>query len=148
MMTLKMYLIHSSSRTRINVVQTLPSTHLILKHIKQPNANAPVLFVDFSSAFNTTQPHVLLEKMKAMEVIPFIHKWYLSFLTGRSQLARVNRTHSLSLTTNTGVPQGCVSSPLFYTLHKQLYIHNLWKLHCQFCTRLCNPQPIVCPQRH
>lgn len=79
MMRLKIYLIHSSSRTRINVAQTLPSTHLILKHIEQPKANAPVLFVDFGSAFNTTQPDVLLEKMKAMKVIPFIYNGTILF---------------------------------------------------------------------
>ena len=59
--------------------------HLILKHLKQPKAYACMPFVDFSSAFNTIQPHVLFVE-KEMKVNPFIIKWYHSFLTGRSQL--------------------------------------------------------------
>ena len=69
--------------------------HLVLKHLKQPKPYVQVLFVDFSSTFNTIQPQVLLEKMKAMQVIPFIMKWYHYCLTGRSQLVRVNQNHSL-----------------------------------------------------
>ena len=95
----------------------LTLVHLVLKYLDQPQAYARVLLVDFSSAFNTIQPFVLLEKMKAMKVNPFIIKWFCSFLTNRSQLVRVNQTHSLSIATNTGVPQGCVRSPLLYTFH-------------------------------
>ena len=47
---------------------------LIHKHLDHPQANARVLFVDFSSAFNTIQPFVLLEQMKAMKVHPFVIK--------------------------------------------------------------------------
>ena len=88
-----------------------------LKHLEQPKACAVVLFVDFSSAFNTIRLHILLERMKAMRVNAFAIEWYNSFMTGISQLVRLNRTHSLSLTTNPGAPQGCVYSPLLYTLY-------------------------------
>ena len=94
-----------------------PRVHLILKHLDQPQAYVHVLFVAFSSAFNTIQPFVLLEKMKAMKVNPFIIKWFCSFLTNRSQLVRVNQTHSFFITANTGASKGCVSSPLLYTLY-------------------------------
>ena len=57
----------------------LTLVHLVLKYLDQPQAYARVLLVDFSSAFNTIQPFVLLEKMKAMKVNPFIIKWYNSF---------------------------------------------------------------------
>ena len=90
---------------------------IVLKHLEQPKACAVVLFVDFSSAFNTIRLHILLERMTAIKVNAFTIKWYHSFLTGRSQLVRVNRTHSLSLTTNAGAPQGCVCSPLLYALY-------------------------------
>ena len=88
-----------------------------LKHLEQPKACAVVLFVDFSSVFNTIRLHILLERMKTMRGNAFTIKWYHSFMTGISQLVRVNRTHSLSLTTNPGAPQGCVYSPLLYTLY-------------------------------
>ena len=63
--------------------------------------------------------------MRAVKVNPVIIKWYHSFLTGgRSQLVKVNWTHSLSLTTNTDTPRD--ASVLLYftycsqTVHPQL----------------------------
>ena len=87
------------------------------KHLENPRAYARLLFVDFSSAFNTLQPHVLLNTLQLMNVNPFITKWYHSFLTNRTQQVRVNRTLSEPLTISTGAPQGCVSSPVLFTLY-------------------------------
>ncbi len=87
--------------------------HLVIKHLENPRAYAKLLFVDFSSAFNTLQPHILLKTMQQMNVNPFIIKWFYSFLTNRSQQVRVNRTLSESTIINTGAPQGCqFSSPV------------------------------------
>uniref|UniRef100_A0A8C2HFC2 Reverse transcriptase domain-containing protein n=1 Tax=Cyprinus carpio TaxID=7962 RepID=A0A8C2HFC2_CYPCA len=42
--------------------------------------------------------------------------WLLDFLTGRPQAVRVGSNTSSNITLNTGVPQGCVLSPLLFTL--------------------------------
>ncbi len=89
----------------------------MIKHLENPRAYAKLLFVDFSSAFNTLQPHILLKTMQQMNVNPFIIKWFYSFLTNRSQQVRVNRTLSESTIINTGAAQGCVSSPVLFTLY-------------------------------
>ncbi len=73
-----------------------------MKHVR-------LLFVDFSSAFNTIQPHVLVKKL--------ISEFKLDFLSDRIQRVRVNRTFSDTLITSTGSPQGCVLSPLLYILY-------------------------------
>ncbi len=91
--------------------------HLVTKHLENPRAYAKLLFVDFSSAFNTLQPHILLKTMQRMNVNPFIIKLFYSFLTNRSQQVRVNRTLSESMIISTGAPQGCVSSPALFTLY-------------------------------
>ncbi|KAM6913330.1 syntaxin-1B [Lycodopsis pacificus] len=52
-----------------------------------------------------------------MNVSPFTIRWYHSFLTNRTQQVRVNRTLSEPLTINTGAPQGCVGSPVLFTLY-------------------------------
>ncbi len=78
--------------------------HLVIKHLENPRAYAKLLFVDFSSAFNTLQPHILLKTMQQMNVNPFIIKWFYSFLTNRSQQVRVNRTLSEATIINTGAP--------------------------------------------
>ncbi len=52
-----------------------------------------------------------------MSVNPFIIKWFYSFLTNRSQLVRVNNTLSEPRFISTGAPQGCVSSPVLFTIY-------------------------------
>ena len=59
-------------------------THLTLKHLEDPKANEGLLFIDFSSAFNKLQPHLLLQKMTKINGNPFIIKWFYSFLTNRT----------------------------------------------------------------
>ena len=92
-------------------------THLISKHLEDTKAYARVLFIDFSSAFNTIQPHLLVQKLANMGVNPHIIKWFYSFLTHRSQQVMVNNSLSELKQCSTGVPQGCVSSPMLFTLY-------------------------------
>ena len=92
-------------------------THLALKHLEAPGAYARLLFIDFSSAFNSLQPYLLIKKMNQMSVSPSIIKWFHSFLTQRTQNVRVNSTFSDSKVISTGAPQGCVSSPVLFTLY-------------------------------
>ena len=42
--------------------------------------------------------------------------WILRFLKGRPQAVRIGNATSSTLTLNTGAPQGCVLSPLLYSL--------------------------------
>lgn len=92
-------------------------THLVLKHLEDPKAYARLLFIDFSSAFNTIQPFLLLETLKNMGVSSFIIKWYYSFLTNRMQYVRVHNATSQTKCISTGAPQGCVSSPVLFTIY-------------------------------
>lgn len=75
------------------------------------------MFMDFSSEFNTILPQTLLNKLKQMEVNPYIIRWYHAFLIGRQQQVKVNSTLSDIQVISTGTPQGCVSSPLLFTLY-------------------------------
>ncbi len=63
-----------------------------------------------------------------MKVNPYIIKWYYAFLIGRQQQVKINSTFSDILVTNVGAPQGCVSSPLLFTLYtndcRNRYINN------------------------
>ena len=92
--------------------------HLITKHLDQSKDNyARVLFLDFSSAFNTIQSDILVSKMVQLELNPYLIHWYACFLTNRVQRVKVNRTLSSALTTNVGALQGCVSSAVLFTLY-------------------------------
>jgi hypothetical protein len=75
-----------------------------------------LLFIDFSSAFNTILPNKLFIKMFNLGLPLNICKWVQDFLTQRPQVVRIRTKFSNSITLNTGAPQGCVLSPFLYSL--------------------------------
>ena len=93
----------------------------IYEHLTYDRNYARVLFIDFSSAFNTIQPHLMIEKLINTGVNRHIISWILEFLTNRTQFVqmKIGETFysSSSITTNTGAPQGCVLSPALFTLY-------------------------------
>ncbi len=76
-----------------------------------------MLFVDYSSAFNTIVPATLVAKLQTLGLNRSLCSWILDFLTGRSQVVTMGNNTSSPLTLNTGAPQGCVLSPLLYSLY-------------------------------
>ncbi|KAG5286062.1 hypothetical protein AALO_G00010540 [Alosa alosa] len=92
--------------------------HTTLTHLEEGNGNyVRMLFIDFSSAFNTIVPLTLVTKMKALGLNTTLCHWIFDFLTNRSQVVRVGGLTSDSLTISTGAPQGCVLSPLLYNIY-------------------------------
>ncbi|KAL0153421.1 hypothetical protein M9458_051259 [Cirrhinus mrigala] len=91
--------------------------HYILQHLDKPGTYARILFVDFSSAFNTIIPDILQIKLSQLSVPTSICQWITSFLTDRQQLVRLGKLTSGTRTISTGTPQGCVLSPLLFSLY-------------------------------
>ena len=80
--------------------------------------SARVMFFDFSSAFNTIQPHILIGKLLEMNVPYSFINWVMNYLTNRSQFVKLSSScHSDLLFSNTGVPQGTVLAPFLFTLY-------------------------------
>ncbi len=92
--------------------------HTALSHLENKNAYVRMLFVDYSSAFNTIVPATLVAKLQNLGLNRSLCSRILDFLTGRSQVVRMGNNTSSPLTLNTGAPQGCVLSPLLYSLYK------------------------------
>lgn len=86
-------------------------------HLEKQGSYARLLFVDFSSAFNTILPDRLVTKLVGRGLPSSICIWILDFLTNRSQRVRVDSHTSATITLSTGSPQGSVLSPLLYTLY-------------------------------
>jgi hypothetical protein len=67
--------------------------HNALSHMDKSNTYLRMLFIDYSSAFNTIVP------------------WILDFLTGRSQVVRVGNNTSVTLILNTAPFRSVCSVP-------------------------------------
>ncbi|KAK3537916.1 hypothetical protein QTP70_024569, partial [Hemibagrus guttatus] len=90
--------------------------HLALTHLDNKDSYIRMLFIDFSSAFNTIIPQHLTEKLSLLGINTSLCNWILDFLTGRPQSVQIRNSTSGATTLNTGAPQGCVLSPLLFTL--------------------------------
>ena len=88
----------------------------VLKHLESPKSYARLLFIDYSSAFNTIIPCKLAEKLSCMNIHPSIVFWICDFLKERPQRVKIGNIVSDTRTLSTGAPQGCVLSPLLFTL--------------------------------
>ena len=115
----------SSHTPRTEALRTLTLTltllHHVYKHLEKPKSYVWLPFLDFSSAFNTIQPHLMLKKLMEMDVNSYFTRWIFSFLTNRPQHVRISNSTSEVLSNeiwiNTGAPQGCVLSPALFTLY-------------------------------
>ncbi|KAK1791233.1 hypothetical protein P4O66_013254, partial [Electrophorus voltai] len=92
--------------------------HTTLTHLDEGRGNyVKMLFVDYSSAFNTIIPSLLTTKLEDLGLHTSLCDWISNFLTDRPQSVRVGNCVSSSLTLSTGAPHGCVLSPLLYSLY-------------------------------
>ncbi|KAI3372695.1 hypothetical protein L3Q82_023158 [Scortum barcoo] len=69
-----------------------------------------MLFIDYSSAFNTIVPSKLVTKLRDLGINSALCDWILNFLTGRPQAVRMGSTTSSTLTLNTGAPRAVCSA--------------------------------------
>ena len=80
------------------------------------NTHVRLLFLDFSSAFNTIIPQHLISKLAPLGFSTHLCNWLLDFLSHRPQSVRLGNNVSSVISLSTGSPQGCVLSPLLFTL--------------------------------
>ena len=93
-------------------------THIIANHLdKDCNNTVRCLFIDYSSAFNTVQPHLLIDSLTQLKVPNYLCLWILDFLTERKQYVRTDTNISSIKTLNTGAPQGCALSAFLFTIY-------------------------------
>ncbi|KAI3352551.1 hypothetical protein L3Q82_005497 [Scortum barcoo] len=60
-------------------------SHRAHSHLDKGSGTVRILFLDFSSAFNTIQPTLLRDKLSRMGVDPQLMDWISDYLTGRPQ---------------------------------------------------------------
>ncbi len=90
--------------------------HSSLSHIDSKNGNyIRLLFINYSSAFNTIVPIKLAVKLSDLGLNTSLCDWIQDFHTDRPQVVKMGQFTSNSITLNVGDPQSCVLSPLFYS---------------------------------
>ena len=70
------------------------------------NIYVRMLFIDYSSVFNTIVPTKLIIKLRTLGLNTSLCNWILDFLMGRPKVVRVGNNTSAMLILNTGAPQG------------------------------------------
>ena len=75
-----------------------------------------MLFIDNNLPFNTIVPSKLITKLRTPGLNTSLCNWILDFLARHPQVVRVGNNTTAMLILNTGAPQGCVLSPLLYSL--------------------------------
>jgi gmma-aminobutyric acid receptor subunit gamma/cGMP-dependent protein kinase 2 len=100
--------------------------HTALSHLDKRNTYVRMLFIDYSSAFNTIAPSKHITNLTTLGLNSSISNWILDFLAGCPQVVRVGNNTSSMLILNTEAPQVCVLSPLLYCLftHDSTARHN------------------------
>lgn len=93
------YVYHRNRSTENAVSAVL---HTALSHLENKNVYGPLIFINFTSAFNKVVAHTLVTKLKILGLNFSTCRWVLGFL--------INTPHS-TITLSTGSPQGCVWAP-------------------------------------
>ena len=76
-----------------------------------------ILVWDLSSAFDTLDIELFLDKISIYGADKLTRDWFESFLTNRTQRVRVGSALSMPLVLTSGVPQGGILSPIVFTIY-------------------------------
>ncbi|XP_028311351.1 uncharacterized protein LOC114468574 [Gouania willdenowi] len=76
--------------------------HTALSHLENKKSYVRMLFVDYSSAFNTIIPDILITKLLKLQIPLPTCNWIKNFLTSRPQSVRLGPHHSSTITLSTG----------------------------------------------
>jgi hypothetical protein len=87
-----------------------------LFHLDKSNTCVRMLFIDYSSAFDTIVPSKLITKLRTLGPNTSLCNWIQDFLIGHPQVIRVGNNTSAMLILNTEAPRGCVLSTLLHYL--------------------------------
>ncbi|KAK0148991.1 RNA-directed DNA polymerase from mobile element jockey [Merluccius polli] len=96
--------------------------HRTHSYLDKGKSAVRIMFLDFSSAFNTIQPPRLSDKLLQMDVDAHLVSWIADYLTERPQFVRLKDCLS---------DTGTVLSPVLFTLYTSDFCYNTESCHMQ-----------------
>lgn len=111
-------------------VGTTDALYMFSKYIYDVLDNSKktiAVFLDFAKAFDTVDHNELLNIMPGFGIDNVSLKWFVSYLTYRSQMVTINGIIGNDLKINCGLPQGSVLGPVLFII----YINNI--IYCVIC---------------
>jgi len=106
----------SGFRTNHSTATTLLDTSdYILKNMDEGKATGAI-FLDLKKAFDTINHSLLIQKLKNCGVSGSCLKWFISYLSNRSQCVNIACTLSDYKDVSIGIPQGTILGPLLFII--------------------------------
>ena len=97
------------------------------------------LLIDLSKAFDSLNHQILLSKLYHYGIRGPVNEYIKSFLQNRSLYCSFQNYNSNKVIVNSGVPQGCLLSPLLYNT----YINDLSRFIKYFCVLYADDSTLV-----
>ena len=103
---------HSTELACVKLVDYITTEMDNIKKIKSPTA----IFLDLSKAFDTLNFNILLNKLQYYGIHGISLSLIRSYLTNRFQYVQFENSESDLLEIKTGIPQGSILGPLFFSI--------------------------------